>query len=162
MRAIRAEYNTVLQEELWASHMTRYTSLQGLINTFNFTLLSEFCQNGMCECCPRLAIALQSAIIKHSCCGCAALNSVKALFLCRRRLPIFEGFCSLEHPKGIQSPPQRWSFDNNLVLKISENVRKLLTTNSEKPKAMASKCSRTKFQKIFRNNYDFFMFEKLK
>lgn len=39
---------------------------------------------------------------------------------------------------------------------------KLLATNSEKPKAMASKCSRTKFQKIFRNNYDFFMFEKLK
>lgn len=43
---------------------------------------------------------------------------------------------------------------------------KMLITNSEKPKAMASKCSRTKFQKIFRNNYEekrhIFTFEKLK
>lgn len=39
---------------------------------------------------------------------------------------------------------------------------KLLNANSEKPKAMTSKRSRTEFKKIIRNNYDFFTFEKLK
>lgn len=36
---INTEYSRELQEELWASHMTRYTSSQGLINIFNFSLL---------------------------------------------------------------------------------------------------------------------------
>lgn len=36
------EYSRVLREELRASHMTRYTSLQGLINIFNFSLLFDF------------------------------------------------------------------------------------------------------------------------
>lgn len=36
---INMEYSRVLQEELWASHVTLYTSLQGLINIFYFCLL---------------------------------------------------------------------------------------------------------------------------
>lgn len=42
---MNTEYSRVLQEELWASHMTRYTSLQGLINIFNFSLLFDLKQN---------------------------------------------------------------------------------------------------------------------
>lgn len=38
---INTEYSRVLQEELWASHMTRYTSLQGLINSFYSSMLFD-------------------------------------------------------------------------------------------------------------------------
>lgn len=45
---INTEYSSVLQEELGASHMTRYTSLQELIVIFNFSfyLKQDFAKPG--------------------------------------------------------------------------------------------------------------------